>query len=701
MSAIRLPIILGLAAIIFAIMVNVGCEPDRTGTATPNSAPKVFMVNTPPDSAQFSRNPELNWYATDIDGYVAFFRYAVLVDTNLIINGQLVTPEVFIEQATDEDFGWDTLEVTLDLPQSTATIKLYGDTLDPVNVYTKQYFFVQAEDDRGAMSEIQYRMYSRNNHYPNTHLASGTTFINAIDANSPAPGVHLSWWGADSTDWGRADPPLDYEWRLYGPFDPDEDVVVKMVEENCTFDPTTNSYINCEEFPVLDLSNIPDTIYVNVGTDDNPVLVGKAQPIIRSRGPNYANDTTDVWVTDRETMLYNVFEGLDLALSDKFKFIFWVRCRDDGFVPDPSPEFGQFNLYEAKFERDVLVFDETGYILTDGRWHPRTMDTTKAVFTDMIHNAGFMEFDTTFDGGKDFFNRSYFNSPTPGDNVGTKMPDLVDLLSHKIIIYNTDFASGGPNEGVSGALNGNGGYGIYFALDMGANSMAFMRNIAGLDNGDGEEFGLHPMSPDLTQHYGIIDINAEGWLYHVMIDLMHPVFNEQFIGVYSNHSDYPNIDVMYGEGSLLDTRYLRWVLKPTYVLTGLPEVGVCQKTQYAAPLYLYLSKDGDLSRFHGKVCAVRLQEGEMRTAAFLFTPLAMDIEPMQEAFNTTIEWLYEKFETGASAESMKPTGPQSSFGDIAERRERINQFLNYLDNFATPEERETYDVNIKPVVVKE
>ena len=59
MSAIRLLIVLGLAAIILAIMVNVGCAPDRTGTATPNSVPKVFMVNTPPDSAQFSRNPEL------------------------------------------------------------------------------------------------------------------------------------------------------------------------------------------------------------------------------------------------------------------------------------------------------------------------------------------------------------------------------------------------------------------------------------------------------------------------------------------------------------------------------------------------------------------------------------------------------------------------------------------------------------------
>ncbi len=701
MSAIRLPIILGLAAIVLAMIVNIGCEPDRTGTATPNSAPQVFMVNTPPDSAQFSRNPELSWYATDIDGYIAFFRYAVIIDTNLILNGQLVTPEVFIEQASDADFGWDSLEVDLDHPQSTATIRLYGDTLDPVNVFTKQYFFVQAQDDRGAMSEIEYRMYSRNNHYPNTHVGGGTTFINAVDANSPSPGVRMSWWGADSTDWGRADPPLEYEWRLYGPFDEDDDVIVNIVQENCTFDPTTNSYINCDEFDVLDLSTIPDTVYVNVGTEDNPQYIGKAQPVVRSKGPNYANDNTDVWVTDRETTLYNVFEGLGLVFSSKYKFIFWVRCRDDGFVPDPSPSFGQFLLYEAKFERDVLLFEETGYISTDGRWHPRTMDTTKAVYTNLIHNAGYTEFDT-LQSGKDFFNRQTFNSPISGDVLGVKMPDLVNLLSHKIIIYNSDFVSGGPNELGSGALVG-GGYGIYFAIDMGASAFMLTRNIANAPDGESEHFARYDnMSPDFKQHFGINAVNVEAWLYYVANPdyALNPIFTEQFIGAHSNHEDYPHIDLNYGEGSLLDTRYLRWMLKQDYIFTGSPEIGVCEKTQFAAPLYLYLSKYGDESRFHGKVCGVRQQAGDMRTAAFLFTPLAMDEAPMQEAFNTTMEWLYEKFATGESVSSQSPTGPQSSYGDIAERRERINQFLNYLDNFATPEERERYGVNIKPVVVK-
>ncbi|MFH1699896.1 MAG: hypothetical protein ABIE07_04840 [Candidatus Zixiibacteriota bacterium] len=701
MSAIRLPIILGLAAIVLALIINIGCSPDRTGTATPNSAPQVFIVNTPPDSAQFSRNPELNWYATDIDGYIAFFRFAVIIDTNLILNGQLVAPEIFIEQATDADFGWDTLEVTLDRPQSTATIRLYGDTLDPVNVFTKQYFFVQAEDDQGALSEIQYRMYSRNNNYPNTHIGGGTTFINAIDANSPAPGVRMSWWGADSTDWGRADPPLEYEWRLYGPFDVNDDVIVNLVEENCTYDPTTNSYINCEEVHVLDLTTIPDTIYVNVGTAQNPQYIGKAQPVIRSRGPNYAIDKSDVWVTDRETRLYNVFEGLDLALSNRFKFIFWVRCRDDGFVPDPSPSFGQFYLYEAKFERNVLLFDESGYTSTDGRWHPKAMDTTKAVYYNLIQNAGFTSFDT-LQSGKDFFNRSAYGGPTL-NYIGVKKPNLVDLLSHKIIVYNADYASGGLDESGAGALNGNGGFGIYFALDMGASGVVFARNIGNVPEGESEPYARYEMSLNFRQRFGIIATNIEPWLYYVVSRdyIMNPLFTEEFIGVYSNHGDYPSIDLSYGEGSLQDKRYLRWLFSPNYILDGSPEIGVCEKTQYAAPLYLYLSKYGDESRFHGKVCAVRQQIGDMRTAAFLFTPLAMDPEPMQETFSTTMDWLYEKFAADESATSQSSSGPQSSYSDIAERRERINQFLYYLDNFATPEEREMYGVNIRPVVVKQ
>ena len=703
MSVVRTLTICAFLLTLACIMALVGCGPDRTGAPKDNAAPQVYIVNTPPDSAQFSRNPELNWYATDVDGYVALFRYSVIVDTMLMIGGVQVTPEQFIAQATDADFKWDTLIVTLDLPQSSATIRLYADTLDPVNTFISQYFFVQAQDDRGAKSDIVYRLYARNNHYPNTHHRANTLFINAVDANSAANGINVNWDGADSLDWGRTDPPLEYEWRLYGPFELDEDIYINVVQEDCVYDPTTGTYTGCRDIPVLNIDAIPDTITLNVGTDTNPVWVSKAQPLVTSQGANYANDRTDTWVSSTDATIYNVFAGMNITKTSQYKFLFWVRARDDGFVPDPTPAFSQFLVVEALFERDVALIDDNEYGRFD-RWNPIHLDTTKSVFTNLIHTAGY----TNFDPAQDFYwiatRTSRYN--TLSTSIVPHRVTLIDVLSHKVLLYFTDTQITGlkeppPDDAMAGR--------VYFGLDQGATACVFSRNITGragtvLAADRGVPIN---MSTNFARYFGIASVCPEAYSYWVLNVpggwILNPWYREEFIGAYSANAEYPNIDVMYGDStSQLDRRYGQWtVLPPYHSMQGLPEVGYCNKLQYATALYLYFSKLEDQSIFHGKVCAVRSAANDTRTACFLFTPLAMDPGPMQGAFTTTIDWLMEKFPSGSSASSTTESSYNATYGNLTERKQRSQEYLDYISEFASPEEKEELGINLKPFVVQQ
>ncbi len=688
MKSVRVLTVCLFMVAFISLMVIAGCSPERTGTAIINSPPQVFIVNTPPDSAQFSRNPELNWYATDNDGFIEMYRYSVILDSNLIIGSQIVTPEVFISQAADDQFGWIELEVDLDNPQSSASVRLFADTLDPENNFITQYFFVQAIDDKGAHSSIAWRRYSRNNHYPNTHFKNSSVYINAKDTASPAPGITMSWSGADSADWGRAEPPLEYEWRLYGPFDTAATIYIEFIKENCVWDPTVDSFINCVNIPVLNLEALP------------PSILNIPQPIKHSKGPNFAGDPTDVWVSDLDTKIYDVFGALDLPETSKYKFIFWVRARDDGFVPDPSPSFGQYYVVEAMFEKSVAILDETGYTGATGRWGPRHIDTARAAFRDLVHSAGYTDFDETR--GVDYFHTA--NKPANGGgNITAQLPDLLDNLSHKVLILYNDDAFTGPVETAFGLMPN-----AFFALDMGASSWMMARNIGDfrMDQFRGETV---PKSLQFQKYFGFASFTMECWFATYWRSRITPEreFNEEFIEAISFQEGFPNITVDYGppviNGSdtiqtFMQSRYDDFFFEPSgYIFSGLPEVGVGERVPLAAPMYLYHSKNGEHSIFNGKVCGVRMQNGDMRTACFSFSPLAMDTTAMRETFSVMLPWLTAKFEDQSA---MKVgTNYSTAHSDMSERRYRIQLFLDYLDQSATPEEVTRYGIDMKPFVV--
>jgi len=700
-------IVLSISVILACVlMVFSGCTPKRTGTAAPNQPPQVFITNTPPDSAQFSRNPDLNWYATDIDGYITNFRYAVLISDSMRINSSPVPVDQFIAQAKDSLYKWQYLKVSLDNPQSTATVRLYANIFYPVDSFITQYFFVQAQDNEGAWSQIKYRRYSRNDHYPNTHFRNNSVYINAKDSTSPLGGIDLTYSGADSTDWGRATPPLEFEWRLYGPFLDTATVFIKIVKENCIYDPNTNSFVNCNETPVLDLSSIPSTIQLPVGPDQ---IVSIPQPLRHSKGLNYQNDSSDVWVSDQEAKIYDVFRGLNLTKTSKFKFIFWVRTRDDGFVPDPTPSFGQFYVVEALFDKGVMILDDSYYTSQAGRWAPKNnvdniqrSDTARNVLAKFVKNSGYGDVtgsDTTVD---------YFHYIEDGDI------DILQILSHKVLMFFHDDAISKPNE--------NAGFGylpqVFFGLNMGASGLLFSRNLGGATERTADNVQL-TTSANMTLYFGIQSVTCEGWSFWASPDnpgakVPHAKgYVEEFIQAYPNSPGFPAISV---DTALIRTRYASWPWWPPYtidtsiyhrdsmhVFTALPEVGAGTRTVLAAPLYLYVSDKGPDSPFNGKVMGVRTQIGTLtngiRSACFMFSPVATDSVATQELFNKILPWLTEKFQAAPGAAKAMAGSDGAAARDISDRNDQIQHYLKYINDYATPEEIQGMGLKMKPVQV--
>lgn len=701
-AAGKLMIIISLT-VITALFLFAGCSPDRKGTALENQSPQVFMVNIPPDGASFSRNPELNWYATDIDGYITLFRYAVIRETDLKINSELVDVETFAAEATDGDFGWDTLKVDLDHPQSTATIRLYADTVSPVTNFVTQYFFVQAQDDAGAKSEIVYRPYSRNNHYPNTHLARIGYSINAVDTSSPAPGIIVSWDGADSTDYGRVKPPLEYEWRLYGPFDKNATIDSTFRYTDSIYAPGTG-WRHTDSAYVLDLGQLPDA------------YGGVEQPVARSEGPKYKTDPNDVWVTDLHTTIYDVFKDVEppLEVTSEFKFVFWVRTRDDGYLPDPTPAFRVFMVANAKFERPVAVLDGTVYTRSDGWLYPQNRTLVKQLFYSYINEALQDVFPgdsfTVNDFPKGSLERDYFQRAksqyTPTDST---FPSILNILSHKVIIYFND----DDNETSRDALPSDTGllmYSMYQGINMGSSGWFMARDVAGVHHAKAPMYQT-TMSTLFQYYFGISSVTSEGWLYESMYNYMtlHKpiVWNEQFVGATSIMTGlFPSIDV---DTSLLNSRYSH-MAEHTFIgtdtseihyLTGLPEVGKCSKTPYATPIYVYNSKNGGSSPWHGAVMGVAQQIGEgknsMKSIAMLFTPTATDSVQTQELFNSSLGWLMEKFLTNKSSKSsLGSSSDAANSENMAIRREGLKNFLKALNEEAERDPKKGRQMGILP-----
>ena len=386
----------------FAMAAIWGCgEPGFDGPKPVNKAPECYLANIPTSGTQYSKNPVLYWFASDEDGYIKEYRYVVKKADE--INDDPLT--YITNTVQDEDYDdWSSIVIGENPSQSptTDTIQFFAD-IDP-EIYVKQYFFVQAVDNHGAVSRLTdtisengqqkisilaYRMFYRNNHAPNTHLYFEDTILYySLDTLYESyDGIPFSWEGSDSLDYKRAQPKFEFHWQLYGPFD--------SIDDTSTSDPSK---------------------------------------LVRE---SYDSTTNSVWVEQEGVTLYDLYDKAPPSSETRTKwFTFKVMSRDDAFVADPEPEITAFRVLEPKFEKDVLLIDNNTYfpgsmmILTArdikfyGKDDPRVLMFQER-YSSIFEEAGYPVDDLYF----------HLNTDRPTDK---RVPGVDTLVKYKLVIMVAD-----------------------------------------------------------------------------------------------------------------------------------------------------------------------------------------------------------------------------------------------------------------------
>lgn len=389
-----------------AVLVAAGCGELLKGSSGANRLPEVFIVNIPPDGSEFAVSPTVYWYGTDSDGQIERYDYAVVIASEVdsiaadlpgnasavekyiafVLNDQYPRwVSVFVDSAesgelpTQQDVRLFASRFPADCDTNYIIIRENGvevDTIEqPVDCVSDtipQYFFLRAIDDQGEASQIKYRTYKRRNHWPETEISrrfiSNVEYISLRELTATYNGIELSWGGSDRLDFVPPTVPiLEYHWRIYGPFPIDPN--------NPTVKPT-----------------LADTL-------------GR-QPIYESAN---RDPLQGVWVRDTSTFLYNLWaqaDALDDPLNDttvtrSAYFMFVVIARDDAYIWDETPAFTSFKALAPKFERKMMLLDETAY--DSKAWaNPATIPTRSEAFTnqaflwDLVQSA-YPEADTMQD----------------------------------------------------------------------------------------------------------------------------------------------------------------------------------------------------------------------------------------------------------------------------------------------------------------
>ncbi|MFH0931607.1 MAG: hypothetical protein V1890_06695 [Candidatus Zixiibacteriota bacterium] len=345
---------IGLTLLLLLSILFSACgKLSKKGTAPANIAPEVFLVNIPPESSEFETLIQIYWYGFDQDGYISRYQYLVILDTGLIIpkdilisNGDtlvFIEPEFvqFIEMVGPEDWNDSAIAVFLTSKGYTGITRSVVHAIDSVgnsagtwdkvmffasldtSIGVSQYFFVRAVDNEGAVSKIwkpdsekgsNFRLFKRTNIPPNTAIKYDTLIVEYClpDTTTDWGGIKISWSGTDPDYGPRAQPPLTYSWKLYGPY---------------------------ASKPPKDIDTTKDLYY-----------------------SSWDNITNSPWVDSTSRLLVD----LENAPGEDFGWYqFRVRARDDAFVPDPTPAVATFKIIKPPFlfsnQRAVLLVDATNY----------------------------------------------------------------------------------------------------------------------------------------------------------------------------------------------------------------------------------------------------------------------------------------------------------------------------------------------------
>jgi len=662
-----------LLLVLIAGVTFVGCSSlDNEGNPPPNNPPQVYFANIPIDGTTFSVNPILYWYGTDNDGTIEQYQYSVKRDIDVMeyleSHGIAITAppdSLYSVHATDDDFDWITIwvdsvqtatrddirlfasfdtnfvmliedEVTEQCPNPPCTsyvidceIDSVGfengqtilDTINCVSESIQQYMFIRAIDDDNSASLVKYRQYLRNNHWPQTKIENAAQFSNGMYVNIPRPnvtyqGITIAWNGSDSADYPRNQPDFEFHWRVFGPFDTEE------------------------EADTLDLTML--------ALDSGDSLTEDG----------WVRRPSGVWVTTKSATMIDLWRNE--AASDVTRdgyFLFEVRTRDDAFAQDPSPSRTTFHVVDAKFERPILFVDDCLYSTTNqpltamgsGGSADGTADDEKLrnrIF-DILYEAtdGAIDMDAT--------SADYYRRGNEGTGPDTRLP--IELLARYslVLVVDDDDVTTIPNDASAVLAN---------YMNVGGNVWIFGRNclVAGVKAPkDYPEPDVLPAGPTAAFYFDVEGMYVAQWLKRSLIP--------QDVGGVIGYEFIPGIDDFIGASPIttvvpdfptiaIDTVLTKdyYIFTQVRILAGIddfrfktiPDANFLVRGTGAEPLYSYISRYAGTAYPHNKVCAVRYIGPSafnpiFKTAWFSFSPYAVQRDNIVDLFRKMLAWFEE------------------------------------------------------------
>jgi len=99
------------SALLLSSYILGGCSKDIKGPPRVNIPPIVDFVNIPVEGAKFSTDTTIYWYGTDVDGFIKYFKLAVIESTTVGAD-----PLAYLNRTPEDSVPWKILDVTLDNP---------------------------------------------------------------------------------------------------------------------------------------------------------------------------------------------------------------------------------------------------------------------------------------------------------------------------------------------------------------------------------------------------------------------------------------------------------------------------------------------------------------------------------------------------------------------------------------------------------
>jgi hypothetical protein len=587
-----------VAAFVIEIMLLVGCScgpADIEGPERANMPPVVDFVNIPVEGAKFSSDTTIYWYGTDVDGFITHFRYAVIEADSV---GE---PSLFIETTPDTDYPWVVLKVELNTPQTNHKVKMSADVSDPVRKYVASYVFLQAIDNLGAKSTIVYRLFHKNNHFPNTMVSlQGLTdpYVNTVSRTGILEGVTVSWNGEDPIDYPRNPPPFQFQWKFWGPYDSLEMIALDSACVGSVFvDIYGDRYYDCDPYP----ANVTlDTTIIVINPDSSETTIVYDTTFIQvcslSRGNPYGDwheylyldsiakypefnrlveesedqITGSPWIYDQATSVYDVYKNAPLDTTSMYYFLFWCQARDDSKVPDPTPAFDWVAVIEPKFERDIIVIDACNYKkVSYGFWN-WPLFPTSPFSDDLVPAVKAMVAELALGWGADFDADNILPDDTfylpPPDNIvevikytkykatqdyypivnlkrdilagmGIGSVSLRDVLKHRIVLLVKD------NTGGQLVMDSPEMLAVMDGIDVGMSCWSMVRSPF-----QGAYYTPYPTFPDVPEeyraHFGVLMMRHTGWQGNINDTLRPGTRIDDFMGagVLDEHrAEFPDL----------------------------------------------------------------------------------------------------------------------------------------------------------------